>query len=118
MPFDQYQRYRLVADLINQVRPRGSSLRILDVGGRTGLLKRFLPSDHIELVDLEASAEPGLVLGDGARLPFVSESFDAVVSFDTLEHVPTRLRGAFVRETWRVAKSWVVLVGPYHTAKV
>ena len=72
MPFDQYQRYRLVADLINQVRPEGRKLRVLDVGGRTGLLKRFLPSDHIELVDLEASDEPGLVLGDGARLPFIS----------------------------------------------
>ena len=45
LPFDQYQRYRLVADLINQVRPEGRRLRVLDVGGRTGLLKRFLPSE-------------------------------------------------------------------------
>ena len=118
LPFDQYQRYRLVADLIDQVRPKGKRLRILDVGGRTGLLKSFLPEDRIELVDLEASDVPGLVLGDGARLPFISESFDAVVSFDTLEHVPPGARSAFVEETWRVSKSWVILAGPYKTARV
>lgn len=118
LPFDQYQRYRLVADLINRVRPKGATLRILDVGGRTGNLRAFLPKDRVELVDLEASDLSGLVLGDGARLPFAAESFDAVVSFDTLEHVPPRSRRAFVQESWRVAKSWVIHAGPYQTLRV
>ena len=29
LPFDQYQRYRLVADLVEELRPRGRRLRIL-----------------------------------------------------------------------------------------
>ena len=118
LPFDQYQRYRLVADLIERVREGKRSMRVLDVGGRTGLLRGFLPRDRVELVDLESSEVNGLVMGDGSRLPFASESFDVVVSFDTLEHIPPRRRTAFVEESWRVAKSYVIHAGPYQTKRV
>ena len=63
LPFDQYQRYRLVADLIDRVRRPDGELRILDIGGRTGLLRKFLPNDRVDLVDLESSDLEGLVLG-------------------------------------------------------
>ena len=115
LPFDQYQRYRLVADVIEAVRKPGQKLVVLDVGGRTALLRRFLPHDRVELVDVEASEERGLVLGDGSRLPFQERSFDAVVTFDTLEHVPPNRRDDFVRECRRVARRWVVIAGPYRT---
>ena len=118
MPFDQYQRYRLVADILEQVRENEEALEILDVGGRTALLRRFLPGDEVALVDMEASPEPGLVLGDGARLPFQDESFDAVVTFDTLEHVPPQNRAAFVSECRRVSRNWVIIAGPYDTPGV
>ena len=118
MPFDQYQRYRLVADVLENVRPEGERLEVLDVGGRTALLKRFLPEDRVELVDVEESEEAGLVIGSGAALPFQDGAFDAVVCFDTLEHVPPPLRDAFVDECARVARRWVVIAGPYHTAEV
>jgi hypothetical protein len=67
----------------------------------------------VTLVDLEPSSEPGLVLGNGAALPFADASFDAVTAFDTLEHVPPRVREAFVRECRRVARRYVAIVGPY-----
>lgn len=118
LPFDQYQRYRLVADVLENVRLRGERLRVLDVGGRTGLLRRFLPQDRVDLVDLEASEVSGLVLGDGSRLPFVDRAFDAVVSFDTLEHVPPGRREAFVDECLRVARRWAVIAGPYRSPEV
>jgi predicted nucleic acid-binding Zn-ribbon protein len=132
LPFDQYQRYRLVADLLATLRTgpqpgpkkggakRASSepLTVLDVGGRTALLRSFLPDERVTLVDLEASSEPGLVLGDGAALPFRGGSFDVVAAFDTLEHVPPKLRPKFVAECARVAKRWVVLAGPYHSKRV
>ena len=118
MPFDQYQRYRLVSDLLEQLRGKRGRLEVLDVGGRTALLRGFLPKDHVTLVDLEASSEPGLVLGDGAKLPFRDKSFDVVAAFDTLEHVPPPSRKAFVRECARVSRGYVVLAGPYHTERV
>jgi hypothetical protein len=118
LPFDQYQRYRLVADILKEVRPKGRKLSILDVGGRTALLRQFLPKDDVTAVDLETSDEPNLVLGDGARLPFQDGSFDVVAGFDTLEHVPPARRAAFVDECARVASRWVVLIGPYASKRV
>lgn len=118
LPFDQYQRYRLVADLLDDVRPKRTRWRILDVGGRTALLRSFLPKDEITLVDLEASDEKRLVLGDGSRLPFADESFDVVAAFDTLEHVQVKRREAFVAECARVAKRYCILAGPYQTRAV
>jgi chromosome segregation ATPase len=118
LPFDQFQRYRLVADMLNDVRVGRGRFTILDVGGRTALLRRFLPRDHVRIVDLEVSDEKGLVLGDGAALPFASEAVDAVVAFDTLEHVPKRRRRRFLTECHRVARQWVIIAGPYRTGPV
>jgi SAM-dependent methyltransferase len=118
LPFDQYQRYRLVADLLGPLRGRRKHLSILDVGGRTALLRAFLPDDRVTLVDVEPSGEARLVLGDGSALPFADASFDAVCAFDTLEHVPPRTRKAFVAECRRVARSWVLIAGPYRAPEV
>ena len=117
MRFDQYQRYRLVADVLERLRAGGARLRILDVGGRTALLRRFLP-DPITLLDMEPSQEAGLVLGSGSRMPFAAGSFDVVAAFDTLEHVPAGQRQAFVAECARVARRYVLLAGPYEHPRV
>lgn len=118
LPFDQFQRYELVRALLESVRVDGQRLRILDVGGRTALLREFLPSDQIELVDVVPSEVEGLVLGSGAQLPFQDGAFDAVCAFDTLEHVPPALRDDFVRECARVAGRYVILAGPYDSPRV
>ncbi|MFT7667705.1 MAG: phage shock protein A [Planctomycetota bacterium] len=118
LPFDQYQRYRLVADIIGKLRKPDEKLVILDVGGRTALLRKFLPDDSVHLVDVEESEVDELVLGDGSCLPFATDSVDAVVTFDTLEHVPAPLRVDFLKECRRVAKRWVVVAGPYATEGV
>jgi SAM-dependent methyltransferase len=118
LPFDQYQRYRLVAGLLEEVRGAGQ-ISVLDVGGGTGLLRRFLPDARVALVDVVPGGEErAFVLGDGSHLPFADGSFDAVAAFDTLEHVPPARRADFVREAARVARRWVVLAGPYHTPAV
>ncbi len=118
LPFDQYQRYRLVADMIDRLRAERPVLEILDVGGRTALLRSFLPEDTVHLVDMEASDEDGLVLGDGAKLPFRDGAFDVVCAFDTLEHVPPAMRDEFVKECARVTRGHVLLAGPYTSPEV
>ena len=117
MRFDQYQRYKLVADVLERVRAEGRPMDVLDVGGRTALLRRFLP-DRIVLLDLETSPESGLVLGSGSKMPFQDRSFDVVAAFDTLEHVPVPERRAFVAECARVARRYVILAGPYEHPRV
>lgn len=118
LPFDQYQRYRLVADLVGRVRGERGPLRILDVGGRTALLRSFLPDDDVTLVDVEESEEPGLILGTGSQLPFQSGAFDVVAAFDTLEHVPPAGRDAFVDECARVCRGHVMIAGPCKSPEV
>ena len=117
LPFDQYQRYRMVADVLSRLRG-GEPLRVLDVGGRTELLRRFV-DDRVTIVDMEASdVTENMVLGDGSRLPFADDAFDVVCAFDTLEHVPPAAREAFVKESARVAKRWSILAGPYDQPNV
>ena len=123
LPFDQYQRYRLVADVMDRLRGgragKARSLRVLDVGGRTGLLRQFLKHDDVFLVDVEPGDQKDhFVLGDGSELPFGDDSFDVVCAFDTLEHVPKERREAFVLECHRVARSYAILAGPYDSPKV
>ena len=119
LPFDQYQRYRLVADIVRSLRPdQGERLRILDIGGSTALLRQFLPEHDIELVDVLSSKAPGLVLGDGSALPFQDDSFDLVCGFDTLEHVPADRRDRFIAECLRVSSRWIALSGPYADPEV
>jgi len=118
LPFDQYQRYRLVSDLLERLAGEGPALEVLDVGGRTALLRRFLEGPRVTLVDVEPSDEPGLVLGSGFALPFQDGSFDAVAAFDTLEHVPPEHREGFAAECLRVARRFVILVGPYRSDRV
>ncbi len=122
LPFDVYQRYRLVADVLGRLRdalPGKTRLRVLDVGGRTAVLREFDAEDAIALVDVEPlEGVAGLVLGDGCKLPFADDAFDVVCAFDTLEHVPEEKREAFVDECARVAGRWVVLAGPYDAERV
>ena len=51
---------------------------------------------------MNGAARSTLVQGDAQSLPFASESFDIVVSCETIEHIPD-VRGA-LREMWRVAR--------------
>jgi hypothetical protein len=119
LPIDQYGRYRLLADIVDRLGGSRERLDVLDVGGRTGLSAEFLTGHRVYRVDLEPSDRPeGLVLGDGARLPFRDGSFDVVAACDTLEHVPPEAREAFVAECARVARRYVVLVGPFAGSRV
>ncbi len=118
-PFDQEQRYRLIGELLRAVRGDGPPLFILDIGGRTGVLRRYLADDdRVILADVEESEEADLVLASGSALPFVDRTFDAVVAADTLEHVPPEFREAFVREACRVTRGVTVLAGPYYHPRV
>lgn len=123
LPFDQFQRYAAVAQVADAVRaamekPR---LRVLDVGGfhrtpdgRIMLpLVQFLSSDWAIVTDVADDVLPDYVRASGSALPFRSETFDLVVTCDTLEHLPPADRPAFIDELLRVATCCVLLVAPF-----
>jgi Methyltransferase domain len=122
LPFDQYGRYRIIADALDVARAAiGRPLTVLDVGGYVRNLRDiellpaqlFLPADQVTVVDLPASTLPGYVQGDGRGLAFADQSFDFVISCDTLEHVPSADRAGFWGELLRVARLGLLLIAPH-----
>jgi len=118
LPFDQYQRYRIVADAIGGVREDGKRLAILDVGGAPGLIRDFLPGDEIIVLDRTGAKAGGFVRGDGAALPFKDRALDVVVSVDVLEHIEPEAREAFIGEMKRVARDYVFIAAPFREEAV
>jgi ubiquinone/menaquinone biosynthesis C-methylase UbiE len=89
----------------------GSHRSALDVGGGTGALaqavKRLFSLDRVASVDIENRFLPSIdietSLYDGVTLPFSDRSFDCVLMFNVLHHVPVAARPALLRECRRVA---------------
>jgi hypothetical protein len=117
LPFDQYQRYKMVEELTELIRD-GRQLRILDVGGHPRLIADFLPEDDTFILDVQPSEGLHCVQGDGARLPFRDGSFDLVVSVDTLEHIPPDRRSGFLEEQLRTSRDYVLLAAPFEDENV
>ncbi len=121
LPFDQYQRYKMVEELVGLIRCKrsgGRRLRILDVGGRPGLIADFLPEDDTFILDMLPPGGLNCVQGDGARLPFEDDSFDLVVSVDTLEHIPPDRKLGFLEEQLRVSRDYVLLAAPFEDENI
>jgi ubiquinone/menaquinone biosynthesis C-methylase UbiE len=103
-----------VAALLHVVRAKS----VLDVGSGTGRAVRFLrqrcPELRIEGVEpvgrlREQAQVPGTVMHEasGENLPFDDDSFDVVMSFGLLHHVPAP--APVITEMKRVARSGVMI---------
>ncbi len=112
LPFDQYQRYRVTADVLAAFGVEPGSL-VLEVGGGPGPLEAFLPEHELVVSDISGAHLGRFLLADGAALPFADQTFAVVVTLDTLEHVPARFRPAFLSELLRVSEDLVVLSAPF-----
>jgi SAM-dependent methyltransferase len=83
----------------------------LDVGGGTGVMaqavKTLFALEHVASVDVEdrflTSLDVETSVCDGTTLPFPDGSFDCVLLFNVLHHVPVTERLALLRECRRVA---------------
>lgn len=116
---DVWQRYASVAEQIKAVSQQ--PVRVLDVGGGVGTIEEFLDADHYNLcvLDIKMEALRGInnsqlakVAANGCRLPVKDNSFDVVVSVDSLEHVPDPQKAEYCHELKRVARGYVIIHCP------
>lgn len=112
LPFDQFERYKIISDLVAKLNG-ATNLKVLDVGGYPGLLTDFLPHNEVTIVDILPAEKANYVQASGESLPFPDSSFDLVCSCDTLEHVPSLKREAFLSELIRVTRNWLILCAPF-----
>lgn len=112
IPFDHYQRYGAAAHLLKALDL--AAPRVLEVGAnRQRLLGQFLPDASFLYTDLHAEGdEQDFIVADATALPFPDQGFDAVVSLDVLEHIPTPLRVRAAAEMARVAGRAVIVGFP------
>ena len=120
--FDQYQRYRTAARMIEAFSD-GEPLDILEVGANVQRnLERFAPEHRITYLDRdlpdEVARDPAFVKGDATAMPFEDRRFDLVVSVDVFEHIPAARRASFLHEVARVARRGLILGAPFDTPGV
>jgi SAM-dependent methyltransferase len=119
LPFDQYQRYRIVADVVELLRGGSNPLRILDVGGGEGTILKFLSEDQLTVLDqFDAEGVPGFIKGEATALPFEDGAFDYVTSVDVYEHIEPEARERYLSELRRTARRGVLLVAPFDSVVV
>jgi len=117
LSFDQYQRYRMVADIVKCLRPR-DSLRILDIGSGPCDISEFFPKDTLYRLDKGAVSGVNCIQGDAADIPFKDGYFDFVISCDCFEHIPAGQRETFLTEALRVSGEQVIIACPFAGAEV
>ncbi len=113
VPFDQFSRQYQVQAILNKIRSKGETFKILDVGGYKGRTADFLPEDEVTILDLYDIKDANYVQGSALEMPFEENSFDYVVSFDVLEHIPADKRQLFFDECNRTAKKGVIICAPH-----
>ncbi len=107
---DHLARYRFAADRVVGLRTldvacgSGYGARLLAAGGAAGVIGVDLSAEAIHYARTTfATVGVSFLVADGTALPLPRASRDAIVSFETLEHVPDQ--HAFLREMARVLRS-------------
>lgn len=123
---DGYSRFFVILNTLERLY-KGSSrtVRILDVGGCSPFLGELLRQSPLktDLTILDILPKPeGLkvnyIQGDATKNDLSENSYDVVVSTDTLEHILPKGKDAFVRACVRLAKDACIIAAPFDTQAV
>lgn len=121
VPFDQYQRYQTLSDIVKRIKEHSgqTQLKVLEIGANEQRnLEKFLPDEDIYYSDITLPehllADPKFFIADATNLEGIEDnSFDVVVAGDVFEHIPKAGRKDFLKETARVARYASVLCFPF-----
>lgn len=111
---DQAARYFPILRVLKQHRLHTSN-SILEIGAGPVGLGQFRPHPFVGC-DLLYPSEPRPpllpIIASGMALPFLDNSFDAVIVSDVLEHVPETGREAVIKESLRVTREVAIFGFP------
>ena len=101
------------------LRVAGPGSRILEIGVGTGLTAWYLEKAGLQVMTIDHLPHRApTVVADLRNLPFADASFDAVVAFQVLEHIPFVEFTTGLRELARISRGSVVISLPNTSAKV
>jgi len=107
--YDTYERHKVVSTLFRNLYINN----MLDVGGRSGILRKFVQAEIITLnIDLSSDIQ-----ADGTVMPFIDNCFSAVITLDTIEHIPKDIRISFLKECLRVTNCFLLVAAPFGSNK-
>jgi GT2 family glycosyltransferase/arylsulfatase A-like enzyme/glycosyltransferase involved in cell wall biosynthesis len=117
LPFDQYQRYRVVTDIVNKYRKHGNRFKIIEVGASLEEnLKKFLPNDEVYFMDKDYPEEykqrDHYIVGDITKTD-LEEEYDIVISVDCYEHIPPMLREIYMRKLVGLSRVATIIAAPF-----
>lgn len=103
-------------DLTLNVTPAG---KVLEIGVGNGIVSDYFRKAGLAVTtcDIDSALGPDVV-GDVRQLPFPNQSFDAVVAFEVLEHIPFEDFERALGELARVSRRFVLISLPYRATGI
>ncbi len=105
-----YSYYHQFQNIFNQ-----NAESVLEIGTGSGITAMMLRENGVTVttIDIDQNTNPDII-GSVLELPFKDNSFDAVVAFEILEHLPFSSFPVALKEMRRVAKKNVIISLPDH----
>lgn len=111
--YDKLDNFISYYNQMNLIRKHNKGT-ILEIGCGNSTLKNYLLNHKINIktLDHNKKLKPDYV-GDIRKLPFKKDSFDTIVIFEVLEHLPFEELNKVLKELCRVCKDKVIISIPY-----
>lgn len=97
-------------DLARKLQPK----KVLEIGVGNKITATYLKQSGIEVdtCDFDKNLEPDYV-ADIRKLPFNDSSYDIIMAYEILEHIPWQDIDKALSELYRVSKKYVLISIPY-----
>jgi len=112
--YDHLQRFMSYYKQIDLIRQRKDIKSILEIGVGNKTVLNYLREHNYKVhsVDNNPLLKP-TVVGDIRDIPRKDNSYDCVLAFEVIEHIPYSYVSKILKELYRVSKKYVIISVPY-----
>lgn len=107
---ERFISYYYQSEFVRKLNPK----KILEIGIENKTISNYLKNNgfNVTTCDINKTTKPDY-LGDIRKLPFKKNSYDLLMAFQVLEHIPGEDFSIALKELHRVSSKWVILSLPY-----